>query len=67
MKVSAVPVIQREFAPVKDGRIMRPHHVPVHTQKLFIETPFGSYVALVRIITTTDEIFIDSIRKDDGT
>jgi len=59
-----IPVIKMEFAPVKGGQIHRPCDVPVTTQRITIQTPYGVYGALVRCVgARQEELAIESIHK----
>ncbi len=59
-----IPVIQMKFAPVKGGRIVRPFDIPVTTQRVTIETPYGVYSALVCCIgARQEELAVDDIYK----
>jgi len=58
-----IPVIKMNFAPVQGGRLPLPPRVPITTQRVTIETPYGFYAALVRVDRGM-ELLVESIRKE---
>ena len=58
-----VPVIKMDFAPVKGGFIRRTWDIPVTTQRVVIETPYGDYDALVGVLVAREVLQIDDIRR----
>lgn len=57
----AIPVVRMDFSPVKGGCFELRPSIPMTAQRLTIETPFGTYDALVRVSGMT--VYVESIRK----